>query len=744
MRSDGSWSTQALADFADAVNAFGDQATALQGAVERALEELGAQYCAVVRDGLTLASVGNDEAEPGGSGVSVASGPLDGDPPAHLVVLRRARSFDQDEATLVRGMARVLALRLRSLETLDTLHERQALLERLSRIQQGIARRVDLAEVLDAVVEGARDLLDEANAALRLVHPDDPQTMEIVSAVGFDEELLDSIRRGRVGEGAGGRAITEGRLVLIEDYDDAERRLAGIPRGSVQAAMAVPVREGGTVVGSLVVASYEPGRRYSRSEQEMLLAFADHASIAVTDARMVAKAVHQSVHDALTDLPNRTLFHDRVEHALAGAKRRNTRVAVLFLDLDRFKHINDVHGHHAGDELLVGVARRLRHALRAGDTVARLGGDEFAVLLEDIREPADATGVAESIAAALTKPFAVAGREHFVTASIGIALSHARAEEPGMLLRNADAAMYRAKEKGRAGYELFDEDMRARMTYRLQVEAELQAALDEDQLELWFQPQLSLPDRRLVGAEALLRWRHPERGLLAAGEFIPVAEDSGLIVPLGLWALERACRTAAGWQARWPDAPPLSVSVNLSARQLAQPRLAGAIGAILARAGVQPQDLVLEITESVLLDDADTPRATLTALRELGVQLALDDFGTGYASLAYLRRLPLSGLKVDRSFVDGLGTDPEATAIVEAVCGIAKGMGLDLTAEGVETEEQLAELARIGYPFGQGYLFARPLPPAEFLAFGDAAMAAPPVLADASARSRGAGAASSR
>ena len=729
MRSDGSWSTQALADFADAVNSFPDEASALQGGVERALQALEADYCAVLREGSTLASVGAGSADPQGSGVSVASGPLDGDPPAHLVVLRRKLSIDQDEAMLVRGMARVLALRLRTLETLATLRERQALLERLSRIQQGIARRVDLGEVLDFIVEGARDLLDEANAALRLVDPNDPQTMEIVSAVGFDDELLDTIRRGHVGEGAGGRAIAEGRLVLIEDYDDASRRLPGIPVGSVQAAMAVPVRDTGQVVGSLVVASYEPGRRYSRSEQEMLLAFADHASIAVTDARMVAKAVHQSVHDALTDLPNRTLFHDRVEHALAGAKRRGSQVAVLFLDLDRFKHINDVHGHHAGDELLVGVARRLRHSLRAGDTIARLGGDEFAVLLEDIGEVADATGVAEHIASALTRPFAVAGREHFVTASIGIALSHERADAPDMLLRNADAAMYRAKEKGRAGYELFDEDMRARMTYRLQVESELQAALDEDQLELWFQPLVTLPDRRLVGAEALLRWNHPVRGLLAAGEFIPVAEESGLIVPLGLWALERACATSADWQARWPDLPPLSVSVNLSARQLAQPRLAGAIGEILGRTRVEPQNLVLEITESVLLDDAETPRATLLALRELGVQLALDDFGTGYASLAYLRRLPLTGLKVDRSFVNGLGTDPEATAIVEAVCGIARGMSLELTAEGVETEEQLAELARIGYPRAQGYLFARPLAPAEFANF---------------ARSRSAAAASSR
>ena len=698
--------TETLAGFASLVAGYDGAAEALQGGVEQARAALRARTATVVRDGEILADAG-PASTPEDATLSI---------PVHdgQMLICREEPFSHEDEALARGLAHVLALRLETMATLASLRERQALLERLSRIQQSITSRAELRDVLDAITAGAQELLDEPHAALRLVDLEDPSRMEIVSALGFEPHVLEQIRYGNVGEGAGGRAISEERLVVIEDYERNPTALPTMPKGTVQAAMAAPVRESGRVVGSLVVASYVPGRRYSAHEREVLCTFADHASIAVTDARMVASAVHQAVHDALTGLPNRTLFSDRVEHALAVARRRSEGVAVLFLDLDRFKHINDVHGHHAGDELLIGVAKRLRETLRNGDTVARLGGDEFAVLLEDVACEKDAIRVAENLAGVFTRPFLVSGREHFVTASIGVALSHVRADEPGVLLRNADAAMYRAKEKGRAGYELYDDDLRERMSYRRRVEEELQIALDTGQLCLAYQPIVELPSRRIVGAEALLRWQHPEKGLVAASEFIPVAEESGLVVPLGNWALEQACAEAARWRRLTTGGPPPWVAVNLSPRQLAQPRLAGTIAQLLAREGLSPEALVVEVTEHVLLDDAETPRATLAALRSLGVQLLLDDFGTGYASLSYLRRLPLQGLKIDRSFIRGLNVDPEDTAIVEAIHGIASGMNLQTIAEGVEDERQVRALDTLGCTRAQGYLFSPPVPAAEF------------------------------
>jgi diguanylate cyclase (GGDEF)-like protein len=731
--SPGSWSTQQLAEFAAAIADRRDEASALRVAADRAAEALDAEYAAVVRGGRIGATTGfpagrvpaegllrADGPRPGelaeleGPGeLAVAGAPIEAEPGGRLLLFRDPDDpFSADELTLVRGMARVLALALRQIETMAGLQERQALLERLSRIQQSIRHRVELGTVLDAIVEGARDLLGEPYVALRLVDPGDPQRMRIVSSVGFDDELMETLREGRVGEGAGGRAIAEGRLVVVEDYEHSGAGLAAMPPGTVQAAMAAPVREGSSVAGSLVIASYEPGRRWSPSEREVLMAFAEHASLALMDARTVATAVHQAVHDPLTGLPNRTLFHDRLEHALEIAARRGTRVAVLFLDLDHFKQVNDTHGHAAGDALLVGLARRISGALRGSDTVARFGGDEFAVLLEEVGDEADAMRVAEAVAAGFVRPIEAEGQEHFVTASIGVAVS-APGDVPQTLLRDADAAMYRAKERGRAGAELFDDGLRARVSRRLQVERELRDALARDELRLALQPLVELPSRRICGAEALLRWEHPARGVVAAGDFIRVAEDSGLIVPLGGWVIDAACREAARWRAAGGD---LRVAVNLSVRQLAQPGLAAIVADALLRHGLPAWALEFEITESVLIDGAELPRATLMELRDLGVRLMLDDFGTGFASLAYLRRLPLDGLKVDRSFVEGLGRDAEATAIVEAVAGIARGMGLELVGEGVEDPGQLRELERLAAHRAQGFLLGRPMEPDAFLA----------------------------
>ncbi len=597
----------------------------------------------------------------------------------------------------------------------SALAERQALLERLSKIQKSITRRADLQETLDAIVAGAAELLDEPIAGLRLIDEQDPGWLRLVSWVGMGADFGPEMARSPVADGVGGRAVVEERLVVDEHYQAAARPIAAVRAAGAHAAIAAPVREQARVVGSLAVASTRPERRFSSYEREALTAFAEQASIALTDARMVSDALHQAVHDALTGLPNRTLFADRVERALARARRRGGRVAVLFFDLDHFKVVNDSLGHHAGDQLLVALADRLRDLLRDSDTVARFGGDEFAVLLEDVDDGSGPVRVAESVIELLSQPIVVGGRRHVISASIGIALSGPGSSSPAALVRDADAAMYRAKLGGRNGYEVFDDRMRAHAMERLRIENELRAALEEEQFELHFQPIVDLTDpaHPICSAEALVRWRHPRRGLLGPGEFIAVAEESGLILGLGRWVLEEACRACAAWPA--VDGKRVSVTVNLSPRQIG-PRLIDAVAAAITDSGLDPSLLALEITEGVLLEDSDTSRATLKALRALGARLLLDDFGTGYSSLGYLRRLPLDGLKVDRSFVDGLGADEEASAIVGAIIGMATSLGLSVVAEGVETPAQLAALAELGCGLAQGYLFARPMTGDAFVA----------------------------
>jgi diguanylate cyclase (GGDEF)-like protein len=380
----------------------------------------------------------------------------------------------------------------------------------------------------------------------------------------------------------------------------------------------------------------------------------------------------------------------------------------MFLDLDRFKRVNDSLGHHAGDEILTAVAPRLKQALRASDTVARFGGDEFGILLEDIGNEIAATQAAERIAAVFARPFVLGSAEHFVTASVGIALARGgeRADE---LVRDADTAMYRAKEGGRARYELFDDDLRARAVSRLRMETELRRALDRHELWLQYQPVISLRDDAIVGAEALLRWEHPDRGPIPPSEFIPIAEETGLIEAIGTRVMDEACRQAAEWHAAMPDRAPLGISVNLSAVQIANATLPDVVAMALRAADLDPSTLSLEITESVLLAETARLTETLSKLRELGVRLVLDDFGTGYSSLGYLNRLPLDALKIDRAFVDGLGKDPQDTSITEAIVAMARALSLPVICEGVETEVQLAELRRMGCDQVQGYYFSCPV-----------------------------------
>ncbi len=443
---------------------------------------------------------------------------------------------------------------------------------------------------------------------------------------------------------------------------------------------------------------------------------APDADFVQTLANILADAVHQrtieddiryqAIHDPLTGLPNRVLFLDRLTNALS---RDAAEVAVVLLDIDNFKLVNDSLGHGAGDELLMQIAPRLQKALRPADTIARFGGDEFAVLLERINDERAAAILAERIVAAFEAPFELNAGEHFAKASVGIAIAGDSGRTPAALIRDADAALYEAKGRGRARFEVFDRAMRARTVRRLSVENDLRRALEREELRVEYQPVVSVRDGSIASAEALVRWQHPERGLIAPADFIPVAEESGMIEPIGRWVLQRACAQAAIWQESRPDSRPLGISVNLSVRQFMQRDFETTVASVLEATGIEPSSLCLEITESVLMREPEAVSETLRRLARLGARFVLDDFGTGYSSLAYLGGLPIDGLKVDRSFVRSLGRNERTTAITTAIVRMAQALSIEVIAEGVEDERQLDALRDLGCELAQGFYFHRPL-----------------------------------
>jgi len=400
---------------------------------------------------------------------------------------------------------------------------------------------------------------------------------------------------------------------------------------------------------------------------------------------------------------------DRLKHGLARAARREGTLAVLFMDLDNFKYVNDSLGHEAGDKLLKEVSDRLRASLRTEDTLARLGGDEFGVLLEDLSNVNEATRVAERIIEELRVPFALDDQELFITPSIGIALSNSSQGSPKELLRNADVAMYRAKEEGKARYQVFDPNIKAQSVERLRLENDLRRALERNEFEVYYQPVVGVDSGRIMGMEALVRWEHPERGLIYPDEFVPLAEEIGLIVPIGKRVLREACRQAKEWQERYPSDLPLMIGANLSARELQHPDLVKEVEGALRDSGLDPRSLTLEITERAVVADEEHNIDAMRRLGALGIRFALDDFGTGYSALSYLRRLPVGLLKLDRSFMERLGEDTEAEVLLRGVINIASGLGLYVLAEGVETPDQLERVESLGCDLVQGYYFSKPL-----------------------------------
>jgi diguanylate cyclase (GGDEF)-like protein/PAS domain S-box-containing protein len=454
--------------------------------------------------------------------------------------------------------------------------------------------------------------------------------------------------------------------------------------------------------GSLL--PFESTRHVLRSEDSTLIAAISRdirARLAIEE-----KVSYLAQFDALTGLPNRNLFQDRLTQAMALAKRNAWPMAVLFIDLDRFKLVNDTLGHAAGDKLLKEAAERLRSCIRASDTVGRLGGDEFAAILSELAKPGDAGLVAQKIVDAFKRPFDLEAKQTYVTASVGVTLYPADSDNAEALVVNADAAMYRAKEQGRDNYQYFTRDMNERAVQRVQMEIALRRALERGEFRLFYQPKADLGTGRICGFEALLRWEHPDKGMVLPGEFIPVLEETGLIVQAGEWVLRTACAQIKAWQAAGLKVPP--ISVNLSARQFEQKNLKGAVGQILSDAKVDPSLIEFEITESLLMNDPEGAARTLHDLKDSGVKLSMDDFGTGYSSLGYLKRFPIDTLKIDRTFVRDISTDADDATLTRAIINLAQNLRLNVVAEGVETEAQLAFLCLNGCDEMQGYLFARP------------------------------------
>jgi diguanylate cyclase (GGDEF)-like protein/PAS domain S-box-containing protein len=431
----------------------------------------------------------------------------------------------------------------------------------------------------------------------------------------------------------------------------------------------------------------------------------------LTERKGLEERLHyQAFHDYLTDLPNRQLFMDRLGQALRRTRRWHNQVAVLFMDLDGFKVVNDSLGHDVGDLLLTLVAQRLRRCLRPEDTLARFGGDEFVMLIDAVDDPAQAVQVAERITEELRRPFIMEGRELYVIASIGISLGGARTHDADGLLREADTAMYRVKDEG-GDFRVFNSAMYERAFTRLEVENDLRRAIEQEEFVVHYQPMVDLQTGELWGMEALVRWDHPERGLLEPSEFVPVAEESGLVIPMGEQILRESCFRAKEWQEENPRIPSLVMSVNLSALQLSRLDLADTVERVLGETGLEGSCLILDVTETVYVKVLAANTAMLDRLRGLGVRFSIDDFGTGYSSLSYLKRLPADALKIDQSFVKGLGENVEDTAVVRMIIELAHTLGLEVIAEGVETEEQASLLKEIGCDFAQGYHFSKPLPP---------------------------------
>jgi diguanylate cyclase (GGDEF)-like protein len=564
-------------------------------------------------------------------------------------------------------------------------------------------------ELLDTILSRATALLGTQHGYIDLVDADGA-VLVLHHGTGYYADMIG--QRLPIADGLAGQVFRTAVPVAIDDYDTWPGRFSEVPFGTFGSVVGVPLSIGGQVVGVLGLSSDPAQRSWGPLDVSALTSFAQLASIALDNARLVDEVNRGARYDPTTGLPNRDLLTDRIGLALATTRHEGQgEVGVILLDLDRFKVINESVGHAVGDRLLGAVGQRLSACLRPSDTVARFGGDEFGILLNEVANAEEAHRIAERIASELRAPFSLVDRDWFISASLGISLGRPGRSTPDEMLREAEIAMVQAKADPSKRHALFEPSMAHQTIERIDLENDLRHGIDRGELRLHYQPIVDLARGRVAGFEALVRWQHPERGLMQPMSFVPMAEETGLILPLGRWVLENACRQARAWRDLRPDLP-LFMSVNLSARQFAQPELVEQVADSLAANGLDPASLEIEITESILMDQTEAGVRTLRELRELGVRLVLDDFGTGYSSLSYLKHLPLDTIKIDRMFVAGMNGEVDRS-IVEAVIGLAHGLGIGVVAEGIETDEQAEQLRAMSCDLGQGYLFARPLPPAE-------------------------------
>ena len=766
MTSHVAWAAEQLAEFLAALTNADDDRSAITDALARLADSFEADAGAFLRHDRVVVSRGWPEGRtpertliaaaagecatidvPGCGLCHVVTVPVDNNDGTSVLLARPGDRFGPEEVGLLGELARVLSLGLRLLGTLAaerqqadenaklvaSLRERRALLEKLARIQRKISTRAPLDEVLHAIAKGAADLLNDDVVGLRLIDDRDPDVMVMVASIGVSQTLRDELARLPVSSGVGGRAITEDRLCIAESYWSFDGAIDAFSLEGLQSAMAAPVHLEGVPAGSLVVASYHPGRTYSEAERDILIAFAEHASLALNDARTVEAmnnalddAMRQALHDELTGLPNRACFYDRAEQALRNSARDGTNTAVLLFDLDRFKEINDTLGHKYGDRLLREIGPRIRSVLRSADTLARLGGDEFCLLLPRVDSVGSAIDIAHRVVEKLEVPFEIDGMMLVVEASCGIAIAPSNGDNADVLLQRADVAMYVAK-NSHGSIVAYNDGLDVNTPARLALLGELRTAITEDELQLYYQPQAVLGSGQVRAVEALVRWKHPTRGMFPPNHFIPMAEHTALIKPLTTWVLNDALRTRRRWLDQTDLEVPeeLLVAINLSTRSLLDDAFPSEVVAALERWDVPPQLLQLEITESGIMADPPRARRLLRDLAAVGVTLSIDDFGTGYSSLAYLKNLPVNQLKIDQSFVSQMRDDPNDAIIVRSVIDLGRNLGLETVAEGVENLDTWDELSRLGCDSAQGYYLARPMTADEFVAWLQSEQPAP-------------------
>ena len=627
--------------------------------------------------------------------------------------------FESAELGVLEAAAGVLGESVRRARLADALRDERAALQAsearwraVARVLELVSRQAPLPETLDLVARTLEEQIGGGRCAVLVRAPGEPliavaPNLPRQVVPPLERVLLPALSASRRPSGTWEHDLADRTDVAFSDSERHALRAAGVAALRV---WSLPCSTGSGATGVLAVGY--PAAPHLPDHVGLGDSAARVAGLAVEHVLVQQRLTHQANHDALTDLPNRAVFLDRLAHALTGSERTDRSVLVLFLDIDRFKVVNDSLGHRAGDALLCAVAERLRSAVRPGDTVARFGGDEFTILCEDIAGEGHALQVVQRVQAVLKAPFPLGDSELFATSSIGISLGRGRRHAPETLVEDADAAMYRAKERGGDCFELFDEQVRDRAVRRLDLQSALHRALERGEFRVVYQPTVQLSTGVVEGVEALVRWDRPGHGVVAPGDFVALAEEADLAVRLGAYVLDEACRQARRWHDASSGVPP-SVSVNLSARQLADPGLVTLVGEALQRSGVDPGSISLEITETVLMHDVAASGCVLSDLKALGVRLYVDDFGTGYSSLTYLQRFPVDGIKVDQSFVAGLGARGDDAAIVRGVIGLAHGLGLVAVAEGVETQDQLDRLVDLRCDIAQGYYLGRPVPAAQ-------------------------------